>query len=310
MIGVFSGFFIVWSVILTGFFVGRTGVLGDQAQMVLSRFSFFVASPALLFLTISGADIGHLFSAPLLVALVSGTLTAISYGLVSRFALRRDGAHVVMASQAASQVNSANLGIPIALFVLGDASQAAPVLLYQLAINTPVYLTAMDTLTRGVAPSAGSVLSGMLRNPMIIGSAAGVLFSAAGWELPELLHQPVDLLAGASIPCLLFSFGLSLVGSRPLRRGSTHRVDTLLATGFKLVVHPLIAFAFARWVLGLDGFLLYSVVVMAALPTAQNVFAAAVRYERGEEICRDTVLLTTVVAMLTMAVVALLLAAD
>ena len=53
MTGVFSGFFIVWAVILTGYAVGRRGVLGPQGQLVLSKFAFYVASPPLLFLTIS-----------------------------------------------------------------------------------------------------------------------------------------------------------------------------------------------------------------------------------------------------------------
>ena len=81
----------------------------------------------------------------------------------------------------------------------------------------------------------------------------------------------------------------------------------VLASTLKLLLHPALAFLFARFVLGLDGHLLYAVVVMAALPTAQNIYVAAVRYGRAEQLCRDTVLVTTVVAMLTMAVVALLL---
>ena len=61
-----------------------------------------------------------------------------------------------MGAQAAGQVNAANLGIPIAMFVLGDASQVAPVMLFQLTLNTPLYLTVMDTLTGGRRPTAVS----------------------------------------------------------------------------------------------------------------------------------------------------------
>jgi predicted permease len=106
---------------------------------------------------------------------------------------------------------------------------------------------------------------------------------------------------------MLMAFGISLVGAVPLRRGESPRRDVAIASVFKLLLHPLLAFLFARFVLGLDGHLLYAVVVMAALPTAQNIYVAAVRYGRAEVLCRDTVLVTTVVAMLTMAVVALLL---
>lgn len=307
MTGVFSGFFIVWAVILAGWFVGRRGVLGPQGQLVLSRFAFYVASPPLLFLTIAEADVRRILSAPLLVAAVSAVLTALVYAAAARWGLRRDAATTVMGAQAASQVNSANLGIPIATFVLGDPSMVVPVILFQLALNTPVYLTVMDTLTDGRRPSPGSILRNVVTNPMIVGSGLGILFAVTGWRLPEVVEEPVRILAGASIPAMLVAFGLSLVGTAPLRRGAGPRRDVLLATVLKLLLHPLLAFLLAQFVLDLDGHLLYSVVVMAALPTAQNIYVAAVRYGRAEQLCRDTVLVTTVLAMLTMAVVALLL---
>lgn len=137
MTGVLSGFFIVWAVIGLGYGIGRLGVLGADAQQVLSRLAFYVGSPPLLFLTLSEADVHRVFSAPLLVAAGSAWLTMLAYGLVSRFVLRRDASTVVMGAQAAGQVNAANLGIPIAMFVLGDASQVAPVMLFQLTLNTP-----------------------------------------------------------------------------------------------------------------------------------------------------------------------------
>lgn len=307
MTGVFSGFFIVWAVILVGWFVGRRGVLGPQGQVLLSRFAFYVATPPLLFLTIAEADVRRILSAPLLVAAVSAALTALVYAAVARWGMRRDAASTVMGAQAASQVNSANLGIPIATFVLGDPSMVVPVMLFQLALNTPVYLTIMDTLTDGRRPSLGRILRNVVSNPMIVGSALGILFAVTGWRLPEVVEEPVRLVAGASIPSMLMAFGLSLVGAAPLRRDAGPRRDVFLATVLKLLLHPLLAFLLARFVLGLDGHLLYSVVVMAALPTAQNIYVAAVRYGRAEQLCRDTVLVTTVVAMLTMAVVALLL---
>jgi predicted permease len=53
---------------------------------------------------------------------------------------------------------------------------------------------------------------------------------------------------------------------------------------------------------------LFAVVVTASLPTAQNVFVAASRYRTGVTVAKDTVLITTVVAVPAMIGVALLLA--
>lgn len=305
MSGVFSGFFIIWTVIGVGYLVGRSGFLGPHGQVVLSKLSFYVASPPLLFLTISQADIAQMFSAPLLIAAVSAWVTMLLYAAVARFALKRDASTVVMGSQAAAQVNAANLGIPIAMFVLGDASQVAPVMLFQLAINSPLYLTIMDTLTDGHRPTPWSIFRNTFTNPLIVGSLLGILFGATGWQLPDLVLQPIELVAGASIPAMLLAFGMSLVGSRPLS-DKKERTDTLIASFAKLFIHPALALLLGV-LLGLDGHPLYAAVIMASLPTAQNLYVAAVRYNRATTVSRDTVLVTTVFSMITMAIIAVVL---
>ena len=57
---------------------------------------------------------------------------------------------------------------------------------------------------------------------------------------------------------------------------------------------PLIAWAVAEFVFGLSAHDVLIVTVLAALPTAQNVFNYSQRFDVGEVISRDTVFLTTV----------------
>ena len=52
----------------------------------------------------------------------------------------------------ASLANSANLGIPIAVYVLGDASYVAPLLIFQLAFFTPLFLMVLDATTSSTGP--------------------------------------------------------------------------------------------------------------------------------------------------------------
>ncbi len=49
--------------------------------------------------------------------------------------------------------------------------------------------------------------------------------------------------------------------------------------------------------LGLDGAELYAALILAALPTAQNVYNYAATYEVGETVARDTVFLTTFLSL-------------
>lgn len=307
MLGVLAGFFVVWSIILVGMFVGRKGILGDNARQVLSGLTFFVASPALLFETLSKARFQDVFAAPLLVAAVGATATATVFFVIVKFLLKRSVPESLMSSMSASLANSANLGIPIAVYVLGDASHVAPLLIFQLAFFTPLFLMALDATTSTHRTTPLRFILMILKNPMIVGSALGLVVAGTGWQVPDLILQPIHLIGGAAIPAMLMAFGMSLNGSSPLQAAAGRRLDTLLASAFKLIVHPAIAYVFARFALGLEGQALFAVVVTASLPTAQNVFVAASRYRTGITVAKDTVLVTTVVAVPAMIGVALLL---
>lgn len=308
MLGVLAGFFVVWCIILVGWFVGRRRILGDNARPVLSGLTFFVASPALLFETLSKARLQEVFAEPLLVTAAAAITTAAIFFAVARLWLKRALPESLMSAMSASLANSANLGIPIAVYVLGDASYVAPLLIFQLAFFTPMFLMILDSSTSTHRTTALGFLLMILRNPMIVGSGLGLLVAGTGFQVPALVMEPIHLIGGAAIPAMLIAFGMSLNGTRPLQASAGRRVDTLLASGFKLVVQPALAYVFARFALGMDGHALFAVVVTSALPTAQNVFVAASRYQTGLTVAKDTVLITTVVAVPAMIGVALLLA--
>ncbi|TQJ34285.1 AEC family transporter [Arthrobacter sp. SLBN-122] len=308
MLGVLAGFFVVWCIILVGWFVGRRRILGDNARPVLSGLTFFVASPALLFETLSKARLQEVFAEPLLVTAVAAIITAAAFFGLARFWLKRALPEALMSAMSASLANSANLGIPIAVYVLGDASYVAPLLIFQLAFFTPMFLMILDSSTSTHRTTAVGFFLMILRNPMIVGSGLGLLVAGTGFQVPALVMEPIHLIGGAAIPAMLIAFGMSLNGTRPLQASAGRRVDTLLASGFKLAVQPALAYVFARFALGMDGHALFAVVVTSALPTAQNVFVAASRYQTGLTVAKDTVLITTVVAVPAMIGVALLLA--
>lgn len=307
MLGVLAGFAVIGVVILAGFIVGRLGLLGDHAQFVLSRLVFFVLAPCLLFTVLASADVAVLFSSRLAVSALAAIACFVVFAAIARLVWRRAVPEAVIGTLGSGYVNANNIGIPVAAYVLGDASYSAPVILVQLLVFAPIALAILDASTRGQV-SARLVLLGVVKNPLIIGSLLGTLVAVTGITLPPVVLEPFSLIGAAAVPVVLISFGMSLSASRLLAPGSGRR-DILLATTLKLLVMPVVALALARFVFGIEGHDLFGLVVLAALPTAQNVFNYAQRYDRGVIIARDTVLLTTVLCIPVVFVVALLLAA-
>lgn len=306
MSGVLVGFSIIGFVILVGYIVELLGVIGLGAGLVLNRMAFFVAAPALLFTVLSVADVRVLFSTFLLTTLCSVAVGATLYLLIARVFFHTPMAETVLGAASSSYVNANNIGLPVALYVLGSARYVAPVLLLQLLVLAPLVLGLLDVSTRGRL-SVRAILTQPLRNPMILASVAGALVAATGIVVPATVMAPLELLGGAAIPMMLLAFGMSLHGERLLRAGSG-RKRVVAASVIKVAVMPVVAYLFGRFVFELDAAELFAVVTIAALPTAQNIFNFAARYDRGVVVTRDTVLVTTIVSVPVLLVIAVLLA--
>lgn len=303
---VFVGFAIVTLVVATGYVTGRMGILGPTALDVLSKAAFFVFSPALLFIVLGDADIQVLFSDLLPVSALAAVGALVLYVVIAVVSRVRGAGRLTVGGLAASYVNSNNIGLPLAAYILGDPALAAPVLLFQLIVMSPVALTILDISSHG-SLSARRILSGPIRNPLIIGSILGVVVSWWDLELPDIIHEPLDLLGQAAVPTLLFALGLSLASQR-LWEAREFRREIAVAAVIKLSVMPLIAWLLGVFVFSLDDHALFTVVILAALPSAQNVFNYSQRYHVATPLARDSVVLTTLVSLPIMIGLALLLA--
>ena len=308
MSGVVAGFTVIFVIIAIGYILGRRGTLGAEGESVLGRLVFFVATPALLFESLASSDLSVIFSPTLAVAAVTALTVGALYMVVARVWLRRSLPELTIGALSSSYVNSANLGIPIAVFVLGDASFVAPLLLFQIIAYSPIALTILDVTTLRRGGSRLDTITAPFKNPIVVAGAAGLLIALLGWTPPEALMQPFRLMGGASVPGALLAFGISLYGVRVLEKGTSPRRDVALASVLKIVVQPVLAYVMARYLLGLDGHELFAIVVVATLPTAQNVFVYASRYGVGTVLARDTAFVTTLAAIPGIALVSGLLA--
>lgn len=306
MAGVVTGFAIIGAVILVGYIAGRLEIGGPTTGHVLNRIAFFVTNPALLFTVLATADLHEVFSDVIWVAFASAVATAAVYVLLNLVWFRQTMPVATIAAMSSGYVNANNIGIPVAVYVLGGASYVAPVILLQLLVFAPVVLTILDTHKRGSVSFVG-IVTQPFRNPMIIASLAGVLLNLFGVRLPEPVMAPFELIGGAAVPLILMAFGMSLHGMRPLQAGNGRR-EILVATLLKCVGMPIAAYLIAHFGFGLVGAPLFASVVLASLPTAQNVYNFASRYEQGVPHARDVVLLTTLLSVPVLIGVAALLA--
>jgi predicted permease len=310
--GVLAGFATIGLIIGLGFLLAHLKVLNETAQHVLTRTSFFVASPALMITVLGGTDVHRLLSANLIASLGSVAVAATLAVLLARLVWKRDSGETVIATFCGSYVNAGNLGLPIAAYALGDAALIAPMLLAQLLVLQPSGLAVLDGLTRTPHPdtSRGRLVlirvSAPFRNPLAVASLIGLVLALTGIKLPLPINAPLTLVGGMAVPAMLIAYGISLRLGPGLGAGEPPGQIAGLV-GLKLVVQPVAAYLLGAYAVGLEGHDLLAVTVIAALPTAQNVFTFAMRYDRAVILARDVIFVATLLSVPAIIVITALL---
>ena len=130
---------------------------------------------------------------------------------------------------------------------------------------------------------------------------------STGFKLPLIINAPLTLVGGIAVPAMLLAYGISLrLGPRPGSGEPPIQIATLVS--IKLIVQPITAYLIGAYALGLVGRDLLAVTVIAALPTAQNVFTFAVRYDRGVILARDMIFVATLLSVPVILIITWLLA--
>jgi predicted permease len=252
------------------------------------------------------ADITKVLSKNLAATASAVLVCAVLYLLAARLLWHKPAADTVIGTMSSVYVNAGNLGLPIAAYVLGDAALVAPTLLMQLLVLQPLALAVLDHAVSARRFSVARALTRPLTNPLTVGSLVGLALALTGTSLPAAVTDPLELVGGMAVPSMLIAYGISLrLGPRPGHGTSAAEVGYI--TLLKLVVQPATAYGVARFVLDLDATGLFAVTVLAALPTAQNIFVHATRYRRAEVLARDSIFVTTVLSVPAIAVIAALL---
>ncbi|KAB7476083.1 AEC family transporter [Bifidobacterium bifidum] len=284
LLNAMEGFCVIGIVIGVGYVAARMRIGGPSAQMVLNRFSFFVSSPCLMFAILSKEPIFEIFHSSIIVAFFSAVLVGALFLMLNKLFFHLGPADATVGALNSLYLNSNNIGLPIATYILGNGALVAPILVMQQAIFTPVGLTVLDVTTKGKV-SVKEILKQPLHQPLLIGSLGGILVSAInakiGWF--PVLH-----------------------GTKPLKqKGDRPAIFTVAV--LKNIVMPIIAFLLSYFVMGFRGATLYACVVLAALPTGQNVYNYAARYNVGLTFARDGILMSTMTSPIFIAVIAALL---
>ncbi len=298
VIGLVLPFF---GLIFVGFAVARLTRQPLEALGWMTTFIVYVALPALFFQLLAKTPFerltewGYILGAVFSTFLIFATMFAASF-----IRGRGEIAESTIKGLASAYGNIGYMGPGLALLAFGEEA-AVPVALIFCFENimhftiAPMMMALAGDEPRSPMSVAVDVVKKIAFHPFIIATAVGVLAAYAEFRPPLPVERFLEYLSRAAAPCALFAMGVTLA-LRPLKRVPHEMVPIAL---LKLVVHPLLTYVVLSWVGNFSPVWLYSAVLLAALPTATNVFVIAQQYGVWVERASASVLITTCASVLT-----------
>jgi len=288
--------------IAVGALAGRLGWLDARRGGWLSAYTFWIGFPALLLRWLGDAPPPGRDEVTSLVgygAVMGATLVAV-WGLGRRLNLPRPAA--AGAPMAAVVGNTAFLGAPLAAAVLGEGVR--PLAAAVVAVDFILLMGVAVAILQTGAPSVGlgAALRRVLANPTVLGAVGGLAIAAFGLRLPGPADQGLTLLAASASPVALLALG-GLIGREGVRIHSDERVALGLVLSIKLALAPLLVWFMLTW-LGVDPIARATVTLLAACPTAVNVFIQTRALDVFARGAAQAVIAGTILSLLSLTVLA------
>lgn len=288
-----------------GWIGGKTRIVTPEGMRGINGFVFYFALPALLFRALATRTPAEIWQPDILLAYGGGSLVV--YGLTRVIAAKvfnLDPISQTLFSFAGTMSNVGFMGLPLIIGLLGPA--AAVPLIVALAFDLIVMLSLSLLLLEGAkhakgGNSPGKIIRGTLTNPVVLAIITGVIASLLDLHWPKGVDYLLELLGDSAGPAALFAIGVALVG-RPIAEKRAELVAMSLA---KLVIHPVMVFAGFYLVGTVSGLEAKAVFLLAALPTAGNVFVVATTYDRYIVRSSSIVLVTTALGVISFSIFSL-----
>lgn len=279
-----------------GYGTRRLGWIRREEIFAINKIAFRIFLPCLLYYNVYCSDLSGSFDPLLMAYAVGGVLLtfglSLGYTLLTEKLPERRGVMI----QGMFRSNYVIMGIPVATALLGSDQLGTVSIL--IAVVVPLFnMLAVVVLEvfRGQKPKPLHVLGQIVKNPLVIASALGILTLAAGIRLPHILERTIQNVSAIASPLQLFLLGAFFQFSGL----KTYRRELVTVSAAKLIISPGLFLGLGA-LLGFRGVAFVSLIGIFASPTAVNSFTMAQQMGGDAELAGDIVVTTSAVSILTM----------
>ena len=288
----------IFFTLLLGYFFRRIGLFDDAFVSRMNKFVFVAALPVLLFQDIAQVDIYKVWDLKMVIFCFVITSLSITISvLLSLFLHPSDirGEFI----QASYRSSAAILGIAVIQNLYGNAGMAPLMIIASVPLYNVMAVVVLSVFKPGQGrldrTALKKTLKGIVTNPIILGIAAGMVWSLLRFPFPKILDSTVGNLAKTATPLGLMAMGGSLRFGKAFSRLKATVVCTIMKlVGYEALFLPL---AISR---GFTRDKLVSIIIMLGSASTVSCFVMAKNMDHEGSFTSGVVLLTTLLSSFTL----------
>ncbi len=291
----------LFGLILLGYLSARWRKIPLAGLAWLNFFIVYISLPALFFRILSRTPLHEFANSQFLIGTTSVTLFVFIISFIFAHVLMRGGTRIAtIQGFAGAYGNIGYMGPPLAIAALGPEA-GVPVALIFCVDNSmhftlaPLLMALGDQQKRRLLSLLAEIVKKILTHPFILATIAGVTAAGFEYQPPQPVDQLLLMLSTAAAPCALFTMGVT-AALRPLKKIPA---ELVFLVPVKLLFHPFFMFLAISAIPNVNPVWLYSAILLAALPSATNVFVIAQQYKVWEERASSAVVISTVFSLVS-----------
>jgi malonate transporter and related proteins len=301
MLEAFGKLFPVALIFIAGIFFAKRNLIAANNSKAFADFAFLLAIPCYLFRNIYRSDLHTLFNWQAMLAYaVSAAICVLLVGFLAFRTTGGNARRIALNLMAGIQVNTAYFAIPVFIMLFGNATPIFPVLLFQVCTLSVVVIAIMEfgiaDQDKGWLAKLATSVWASLNTPMVIACIVAIIFNLVSLKVPHIILDSFGFIGDSASPIALFALGLHLGGSKNLMKKTNSEEVGLLI--FKSAIFPLVTLLICKYVFAIDKVWLSYLVLIAAMPTPQNLFVFAQRYNVAVDMAASIVVKSSIVALL------------
>ncbi len=289
----------IFSIVAIGYLFRRKGIIRETAVPELNSIAYYLGLTALVFTSIVKYDLKEIFNVGIVKTLYLTFAIFIVIVFLSVYFLKINSKAKGAMAVSSFRCNMAFVGIPIIISAFGDiaAAKTAIIIAFMTPVNVIFAIIFFKMLGGdGNRKNYGRILLDFIRDPILIASVLGIVFSYFRLVIPDAIMNLLNILAGLAVPLALLTIGASFRFSH-IRKNLRFLIP---ASFLKLLVEPFIAYFIGRYVFRMGSLDVSIIVILFAMPLAVAAYIMGKEYGSDSDFLSSSLIISTVSSAFTL----------